>query len=109
MFKIKTAHAEEVIEKLTYIKLQSNGVIITCENKEEAHGVLNKDSSLIYAFANSPIADRYEIAEAYPIALDEYLDAYLAERSITTLPQRVDILETQNSALIEGAQIGGTL
>lgn len=103
MFKIKTAHAEEVLEKLTYIKLQSNGVIITCESKEEAHGVLNKDFSLIYAFANSPIADKYEIAEVYPIALDEYLDTYLAEKKIIALPEKVSMLETYQEVLIQGA------
>lgn len=102
MYKIKTAKVEEVLEYVTYVKLQSNGVIITCDSKEEAHGVLNKDHSLIYAFKDSPIADRYEVAEVTIIALDEYLQTYLKQQNISTLPDRVGDLEAQNKALIDG-------
>ena len=97
MYKIKTSNIEEVLEEVTYVKLQSNGVIITCDNKEEGHGVLNKDHSLIYAFKDSPISDRYDIAEVSMIALDEYLSVYLKEKSITDLPTKVNELDNINN------------
>lgn len=105
MFKIETENTKEVLETLQYVKLQSNGVIILC-NEEEAHGVLNKDCSLIYAFADSPISDRYEIATVTRIDLDEYLDEYMKEKGISTLSERVkDIEETQNIMLTGESEV----
>lgn len=96
MYKIKTENHEEVLENIVYVRLQSNGVIITCGNKEEAHGVLNKDHSLIYAFKGGPLVDKYDIADVSMIALDDYLSAYLKEKHISELPNKVQELEDDN-------------
>lgn len=98
MFKIETADKKEVLETLSYVKLQSNGVIILCK-EEEAHGVLNKDHSLIYAFKDSPIADKYENCTVTRIDLDEYLEEYMKEKNISTLPERVEKTEADTQEL----------
>ena len=80
---------------MLYIKKQENDTIVIC-NEEEAQGFLSKDSSIIYAMSGKGLEEQYETAGLQQITLDAFVDEYVIGR--------LEEVETQNAALIEGAQ-----
>ena len=96
MYRITTEEGKkEYLETVLYIKKQDNDTIVIC-NEEEAQGFLNKDSSIIYAMSGKGLEEQYETADLQQITLDAFIDEYVIGR--------LEEVETQNAALIEGAQ-----
>lgn len=96
MYRITTEEGKkEYLETVLYIKKQDNDTIVIC-NEEEAQGFLSKDSSIIYAMSGKGLEEQYETAGLQQITLDAFVDEYVIGR--------LEEVETQNAALIEGAQ-----
>ena len=96
MYRITTEEGKkEYLETVLYIKKQDNDTIVIC-NEEEAQGFLSKDSSKIYAMSKKGLEEQYETADLQQITLDAFIDEYVIGR--------LEEVETQNAALIEGAQ-----
>ena len=96
MYKITIDNDVFYSDKVTFIKNQPNGVIISC-SQEEAQGIVALDGSENLAFRNKGLDDILKVIDFEEIPLDEYLSIVNTE----TKQQ----LKLQDDAIIELAAL----
>lgn len=73
MYKLICNNDIQYAERVSYVRRQSNNVIVTCGHND-AEGFLDKTHSTIYAFAGSPLDGDYETGEVAELTLEEFVE-----------------------------------
>lgn len=75
---IKNGHVIELQEALTWVRKQSNGVIVTCDAIDGA-GILSGNQETLYSVIGKPQLEDYEFVEVreikwYPVSEQQRAD-----------------------------------
>ncbi len=98
MYKITVPNLKLVYyqENLSYVKYQKENDIMLMCGKEEAQGILSKDSSVIYQFREEDVLkEKYHVCKIEAISFDEMMNK---------MDLRLANVEAQNNALIAGVR-----